>query len=102
MIYLCDFEDSFTYNILADLKELNLSVTIIPFKETYQFLQTKITSKEKEVIQNDCKHKGDTFVQFDKSNSMNKYCSDCKRELGYPTKSEQEKFLGNKTEYGNS
>ena len=58
--------------------------------------------KEKEVIQNDCKHKGDTFVQFDKSNSMKKYCSDCKRELGYPTKAEQEKFLGNKTEYGNS
>ena len=35
--------------------------------------------KEKEEIQNDCKHKGDTFVQFDKSNSMKKYCSECKR-----------------------
>ena len=52
--------------------------------------------KEKEVIQNDCKHKGDTFVQFDKSNSMKKYCSECKRELGYPTKEESDKFLGKK------
>jgi|TARA_Y100000389_G_scaffold112776_1_gene109907 transcription initiation factor IIE alpha subunit len=52
--------------------------------------------KEKEIIQNDCKHKGETFVQFDKSNSMKKYCSDCKRELGYPTKEEQETFLGKK------
>lgn len=50
MIYLCDFEDSFTYNIYADLKEQNLPVTIIPFKEIYQFLQTKITSKTKEII----------------------------------------------------
>jgi len=58
--------------------------------------------KEKEEIQNECKHKGETFVQFDKSNSMKKYCSDCKRELGYPTKEESEKFLGNKTKYGNS
>lgn len=58
--------------------------------------------KEKEVIQNECKHKGETFIQFDKSNSMKKYCSDCKRELGYPTKEESEKFLGNKTKYGNS
>lgn len=52
--------------------------------------------KEKEVIQNECKHKGETFVQFDKSNSMKKYCSECKRELGYPTKAESEKFLGKK------
>ncbi len=50
MIYLCDFEDSFTYNIYADLQELKLPVTVIPFKEIYQFLQTKITSNEKEVI----------------------------------------------------
>ena len=52
--------------------------------------------KEKEVIQNECKHKGETFVQFDKLNSMKKYCSDCKRELGYPTKEEADKFLGKK------
>tara|TARA_Y100000385_G_scaffold9953_1_gene10313 strand:+ start:1328 stop:1579 length:252 start_codon:yes stop_codon:yes gene_type:complete len=58
--------------------------------------------KEKEEIQNECKHKGETFVQFDKSNSMKKYCSECKRELGYPTKAEQEIFLGNKTKNGNS
>lgn len=50
--------------------------------------------KKKEIIQNDCKHKGDTFVQFDKSNSMKKFCSECKRELGYPSVQEQEIFLG--------
>lgn len=50
MIYLCDFEDSFTYNIYADLKTLGHEVKIIPFAQTYQFLQTKINSKEKEVI----------------------------------------------------
>lgn len=52
--------------------------------------------KAKEEIQNDCKHKGETFVQFDKSNSMKKYCSECKRELGYPSKAEQDIFLGKK------
>ena len=56
--------------------------------------QVKDLEKEKEEIQNDCKHKGDTFVQFDKSNSMKKYCSICKHELGYPSKEEQDKFLG--------
>jgi anthranilate/para-aminobenzoate synthase component II len=50
MIYLCDFDDSFTYNIYADLKTLGHDVTIISFNEVYQFLQTKISSKEKEVI----------------------------------------------------
>ena len=58
--------------------------------------EVKNLEKEKEEIQNDCKHKGDTFVQFDKSNSMKKYCSECKRELGYPTKEESDKFLGKK------
>ncbi len=52
--------------------------------------------KAKEEIQNDCKHKGETFVQFDKSNAMKKYCSECKRELGYPSKAEQDIFLGKK------
>lgn len=52
--------------------------------------------KEKEVIQNDCKHKGETFVQFDKLNTMKKFCFDCKRELGYPTKEEADHFLGKK------
>ena len=50
MIYLCDFEDSFTYNIYADLKSLGHEVSIVPFNEVYQFLQTKISSQEKEII----------------------------------------------------
>ena len=65
---------------------------------TRKLLDNKKLSVEKvkEEIQNECKHKGETFVQFDKSNSMKKYCSECKRELGYPTKAEQETFLGKK------
>lgn len=50
MIYLCDFEDSFTYNIYADLKESNLPVTVIPFEEVQQFLNIKTNSKTKEII----------------------------------------------------
>ncbi len=52
--------------------------------------------KEKEVIQNECRHKGETFVQFNKLNSMKKYCSDCKLELGYPSQEDADSFLGKK------
>lgn len=57
--------------------------------------EVKDLEKVKEEIQNDCKHKGDTYVQFDKTNSMKKHCSICKHELGYPSQEEQDKFLGN-------
>jgi len=57
--------------------------------------QVRDLEKEKIEIQNDCKHKEETFVQFDKNNSMKKYCSVCKQELGYPSKEEQNNFLGN-------
>ena len=50
--------------------------------------------KEKEVIQSDCMHKGDTFVAFDNTTTMKKYCSVCKKELGYPSQEEQDLFLG--------
>jgi anthranilate/para-aminobenzoate synthase component II len=50
MIYLCDFDDSFTYNIYSDLIQFNLQVKVINYKDVYQFLQTKINSKEKEII----------------------------------------------------
>lgn len=44
MIYLCDFEDSFTYNIYADLKLLGLKVEVIEYKNIFSFLQDKINS----------------------------------------------------------
>ena len=53
-------------------------------------------AKEKEEIQNECSHKGETFVQFNISNTMKKHCSVCKRDIGYPSKEEQEIFLGKK------
>lgn len=50
MIYLCDFDDSFTYNIYADLIEMKKEVEVIPFKEIYLFLQTKLNSNSKDLI----------------------------------------------------
>lgn len=50
MIYLCDFEDSFTYNIFTELKLLGLDVTIISKKEVPFFLETKMKSTKKEII----------------------------------------------------
>jgi transcription initiation factor IIE alpha subunit len=64
--------------------------------------EVKVLEKEKEAIQTECKHKGETYVAFDETNSMKKYCSTCRRELGYPSKEEQDKFLGNTKENGNS
>lgn len=64
--------------------------------------EVKSLEKEKEIIQNDCNHKGETFVAFDETNSMKKYCSKCKKELGYPSQEEQDKFLGNNRKDGNS
>lgn len=49
MIYLCDFEDSFTYNIYADLLEIS-DVEVIPFKDVFKFLQAKSQSIQKEII----------------------------------------------------
>ena len=64
--------------------------------------EVKDLEKEKEIIQTECKHKGETYVQFDKTNSMKKYCSVCKHELGYPSQEEQDKFLGKKDTDGYS
>lgn len=50
MIYLCDFEDSFTYNIYADFTEMGYKVEVIPLKNVFKFLQDKKLSTAKEVI----------------------------------------------------
>jgi len=48
--------------------------------------------KEKENIQSSCTHK-EVVINFDDKRSLKKYCSECKRELGYATKEEEQDFL---------
>ena len=48
--------------------------------------------KEKEIIQQSCTHK-ETVINFNETRSIKKYCSECKRELGYATKDEELDFL---------
>lgn len=50
MIYLCDFEDSFTYNIFTELKLSGLKVMIVPKKKVPSFLEEKMNTTQKEII----------------------------------------------------
>lgn len=59
--------------------------------------QVKKLEKEKENIQDKCSHK-DWTINFDEQRSLKKYCSECKRELGYATKEEERNFLKPKGE----
>ena len=52
----------------------------------------KELEKEKENIQDSCSHK-EVTINFDETRSIKKYCSECKRELGYATKEEEADFL---------
>ena len=53
----------------------------------------KRLEKEKHKIQNECKHQGKTYIDFDVEKSIKKYCSLCKSEMGYATKEESTNFL---------
>ena len=58
-------------------------------------LDTKIRelNKEKESIQESCSHKK-SKVKFETgTNNMKLYCSDCDKEIGYPTKEQIDEFL---------
>jgi anthranilate/para-aminobenzoate synthase component II len=50
MIYICDFEDSFTYNILSQLKLLGLNCKVIEHKNVYGFLESVQSFKSKTVV----------------------------------------------------
>jgi transcription initiation factor IIE alpha subunit len=52
----------------------------------------KELEKEKENIQDSCLHK-EWIINFDEQRSIKRYCSECKRELGYATKEEEQDFL---------
>tara|TARA_R100001443_G_scaffold80715_1_gene87702 strand:- start:193 stop:438 length:246 start_codon:yes stop_codon:yes gene_type:complete len=53
----------------------------------------KKLNKEKEKIQSECKHQEGTYINFDEMKSIKKYCSLCKRDLGYATQKEEQNFL---------
>ena len=65
-------------NILKDVNEIE--------KKLYEL------EKEKENIQSSCTHK-EVVINFDDKRSLKRYCSECKRELGYATKDEEADFL---------
>ncbi len=50
MVYICDFDDSFTYNIFSELKALDLEVSIIEKGRVNTFLETHINTHEKLAI----------------------------------------------------
>ena len=52
----------------------------------------KELEKEKEIIQQSCTHK-EIMINFDENRSIKRYCSECKRDLGYATKDEEQDFL---------
>lgn len=55
--------------------------------------KVKELEKEKENIQCSCDHNDGFDLNFDENKSIKKYCSICKRELGYASIQEQEDFL---------
>lgn len=55
--------------------------------------QIKELSKEKETIQESCKHEK-TKVKFENgTNNMKLYCFNCDKEVGYPSKEQIDEFL---------
>lgn len=56
--------------------------------------EVKNLTKQKEEIQSACAHNSNTYLAFNESNVVKKYCSICKRDLAFATKEEQDTFLG--------
>jgi hypothetical protein len=49
--------------------------------------------KEKEKIQQECKHQEGSYIDFDEKKNIKKYCSVCMKPLGYATKKQGDYFL---------
>lgn len=50
MIYLCDFEDSFTYNIYSEVLELGLKIEVISYKKINRLLERVLPLGEKFIL----------------------------------------------------
>ena len=53
----------------------------------------KELEKEKEIIQQSCTHKDGFDINFDENKAIKKYCSVCKRDVGFASTQEQEDFF---------
>ena len=53
----------------------------------------KELEKEKEIIQQSCKHQDGFDINFDEKKAIKKYCSKCKRDVGFASIQEQEDFF---------
>ena len=49
--------------------------------------------KEKQTLQDNCKHEKRRVKFENGTNTMKTYCEICGKELGYPTKEEVDEFL---------
>ena len=56
-------------------------------------IENKLKELEKEIIQTSCGHKEGVIINFNGDKSIKRYCSVCKRDLGYATKEEEQDFL---------
>jgi len=66
-------------NILKHVNEIELNIRKL--------------KKEKKDIQQNCNHEEHWYIDFDKNKSIKKYCSICKKELGYANQTESHNFL---------
>ena len=56
----------------------------------------KKLEKEKEIIQQSCKHQDGFDINFNENKAIKKYCSACKRDVGFASTQEQQDFFGPK------
>lgn len=63
--------------------------------------EVKDLEKQKENLQESCKHP-ETHVGFNETKDMRLFCKQCKKEVGWPSKEQQTKFLGSHETNGNS
>ena len=55
--------------------------------------EVKKLNKEIETLQSECKHQGEYHINFDEEKSIKKFCSMCKKDIGYASREESNNFL---------
>ncbi len=59
-------------------------------------VKLKELEKEKEIIQQGCKHQDGFAIKFNENRQIKKYCSTCNRDVGFASTEEQKDFFGTK------
>ena len=49
-VTICDFEDSFTYNIFSELNRIGVDSNVVSFSGIKEFLQKMMNTKDRHVI----------------------------------------------------